>query len=115
MQIANFDIKIYLINPNKPIMYEITSSIYLELAERLVAAISDREFFSGAIVAYDGDICCRLVCTVVVSRERELLDGSMRRVIKRIVPVWWELKTTVGEEVVDNDFSFEELRRVIFE
>lgn len=96
-------------------MYEITSSIYLELAERLVAAISDREFFSGAIVAYDGDICCRLVCTVVVSRERELLDGSMRRVIKRIVPVWWELKTAVGEEVVDNDFSFEELRRVIFE
>lgn len=96
-------------------MYEITSSIYLELAERLVAAVGDKEFFSGAVVAYDGDLCCRLVCTVIVSRERELIDDRVRRVIKRIVPVWWELKTAVGEEVVDNDFSFEELRRVIFE
>lgn len=95
-EIANFDIKIYLINPNKPIMYEITSSIYLELAERLIAAIGNREFFSGAVVCNVGDLSCRLVCTVVVGREDQLLNGCLRRVISRITPVWWELQTSQG-------------------
>ncbi|MBQ8493587.1 MAG: hypothetical protein IJ464_04830 [Alistipes sp.] len=87
-------------------MYEITSSIYLELAERLVAAIGDREFYSGAVVCYDGEVCCRLVTTVVVRRGEQVHNGRLVRSIVGIVPVWWELHTTVGTEAVDNDFSF---------
>lgn len=94
-------------------MYEITSSIYLEIAERLVAAIADNEFYSGVVVCYDGDTCCRLVSTLVVYRRPQVEGGSVVRPIVDVVPVWWELQTTVGAEIVDNDFSFRELRNTI--
>lgn len=93
-------------------MYEITSSIYLEIAERLVAAIGDKEFYSGAVVCYDGDVCCRLVSTLVVYRRKQQLGDSARPIIN-IVPVWWEMQTVMGAESIDNDFSFSELRDTI--
>ena len=94
-------------------MYEITSSIYLELAELLVDAIADKEFYSGVVVCHDGEVRCRLLCTVIVSREERTFDGGTYRAINRIIPVWWELQTFEGEELVKNDFSFEQLRKTI--
>lgn len=95
-------------------MYETTSSIYLELAERLVAEVGDKEFYSGAVVCYDGEVRCRFVATLIVRRGTEEHNGRRMRPIVAIMPVWWEMQTTVGEEVINNDFSFSELRNTIF-
>ncbi len=94
-------------------MYEITSSIYLELAERLVAEVGDREFYSGVIVCYDGEVRCRLVTTLVIRRGEVLHDDRKVRAIVGIVPVWWEFEASVGEAVVEDDFSFGVLRDTI--
>lgn len=94
-------------------MYEITSSIYLELAERLVSEIGDREFYSGAVVCYDGEVRCRFVATLIVRRGEVFHNDRRVRAIVGIVPVWWEFEASVGEEVVEDDFAFEELRDTI--
>jgi hypothetical protein len=93
-----------VINPKLSIMYETTPTIYFKLATLLVEQIGMRHFFSGAVVCHDGDIECRLICTVVVSRDRH-----NPRCITSIAPVWWEMRTTSGEEELCNDFSFSEM------
>ena len=85
-------------------MYETTPTIYFKLASLLAEQIGMRHFFSGVVVCHDGDIECRLVCTVVVSREKR-----NPRSITSIAPVWWELRTTSGAEELCNDFSFDEM------
>ena len=85
-------------------MYETTPTIYFKLASLLAEQIGMRHFFSVVVVCHDGDIECRLVCTVVVSREKR-----NPRSITSIAPVWWELRTTSGAEELCNDFSFDEM------
>ena len=85
-------------------MYETTPTIYFKLASLLAEQIGMRHFFSGVVVCHDGDIEFRLVCTVVVSR-----DKRNPRSITSIAPVWWELRTTSGAEELCNDFSFDEM------
>lgn len=85
-------------------MYYTTSSIYRELATALVEAIGYREFFNGSVVVMDGEVECRLVCTVVVHHS-----STIPTTIEGIVPVWWELKTTNCGGPIDNDFSFGEM------
>lgn len=86
-------------------MYEISSSLYLEIAERLADAIRSKSFFSGVVTLHDGDVECRLCCTLIISRSNDNEpSGTMR--ITSIVPVWWELKTAINGEPISNDFSF---------
>ncbi len=89
-------------------MYEITPTLYLELAESLFGQIGSRDFFSGAVTVNDGDIECRLICTVVVYRDRRNPHH-----ITSLSPVWWELRTTEGEEIMNNDFSFGEMMQYV--
>ena len=87
-------------------MYEITSLLYLKVAEALGDAIGNKDFFSGSVTVSDSNVDCRLVCTLVVSRESVSEDmGSGTRII-RLSPVWWEFHTSEGAELFDNDFSF---------
>ena len=89
-------------------MYEMTPLLYLELASLLVERIGTRDFFSGSIICHDGDVECRLICTVVVRHDR-----SNPHRITSIMPVWWEMHTTCGAEEFDNDFSFREMLRYL--
>lgn len=89
-------------------MYEITPTLYLELATLLLEQIGTRDFFAGAVTVNDGDVECRLICTVVVYRDRR-----NTRHITSLSPVWWELRTTEGEEVKSNDFSFGEMMQYV--
>ena len=86
-------------------MYEISSTVYLEMAERLADAVRSKSFFSGVVTLYDGDVECRLCCTLIITRSKED-DPSGAERITSIVPVWWELKTAIGDEAICNDFSF---------
>ena len=94
-------------------MYEISNSLYLEMAERLADAIRSKSFFSGVVTLHDGDVECRLCCTLIISRSNEN-DPSGAERITSIVPVWWELKTAINDEPIFNDFSFNTMLTYFF-
>lgn len=94
-------------------MYKINSSIYSELADRLVADIGDKEFYSGDVVCYRGDVRYHLGLTLIVGRGEATRETHFRRPICRIVPVWWDFDARVGEDLVEDDFDFADLRRAI--
>lgn len=85
-------------------MYEISEHVYQRLAELLIDEIGARDFFSGAVIYHDGDVECRLVCTAVVRHSKR-----EPRAIVSIAPVWWELHSTIGQEELCNDFSFNDM------
>ena len=90
-------------------MYEFSNDVYLQVAERLMEVIGDRDFFSGVVLCYDDEVCCRLRTTVVVHRNT-IQGGDMPKdVVVRVTPVWWEMSTTIGGDEVTNDFSFREM------
>ncbi len=89
-------------------MYETTPTIYFKLATLLLEQIATRDFFAGSVTLYDGDVECRLICTVIVCHDRH--DPAL---IESISPVWWEMHTTHGAEELDNDFSFSEMLQYI--
>lgn len=95
-------------------MISIDDSVYGAVAERLLAAIGNSEFYNGT-VEYDGEgFCSELRTTLIVYRE-PLLDpadpSQAARRITDIVPVWWEyhLHGPSGERATD--FSWRELKR----
>ena len=89
-------------------MYEFSSEVYRELAEHLFEEIGGRSFFCGAVVYYDGEVCCRLRTTLIISRKSHGSDAPSIPLL-RVVPVWWEMETTIGGESLLNDFSFGEM------
>ena len=90
-------------------MYEFSNYVYLQVAERLMEVIGDRDFFSGVVLCYDDEVCCRLRTTVVVHRNT-IQGGDMPKdVVVRVTPVWWEMSTVRCDEEVENDFSFNEM------
>ena len=94
-------------------MYEFSDDVYLEVAERLMEAIGRKEFFSGAVTYYDDEVCCRLKISAVVHRTKRSGDEPQSSVEVKVLPVWWEMSTTIGNEEVVNDFSFREMMALI--
>ena len=90
-------------------MYEVSHQLYLELAERLVAAIGKKEFFSGSVSCIAGDVELRLVCTLIVQRSESQHGERTATEITGLVPIWWECHATEGSDEIMNDFSFREL------
>ena len=93
-------------------MYEFSNDVYVELAQSLMENIGGSSFYSGVVTYYDGDVCCKLRTTVIVSHRAcpSVDEPSMSEV--RLKPVWWEMSTAVGAEEVDDDFSFGEMLNV---
>lgn len=89
-------------------MYETTPTIYLKIAELLFEQIGMRDFFTGSVSLNDGDVECRLICTLVVERDRR----NPSRVVA-LLPVWWDFKTTIGSEELNNDFSWCEMLEAV--
>lgn len=96
-------------------MYEISSKLYLEIADRLTCEIGSKEYFSGAILCTHGDIECKLLCSLFVERSRHAEPDRNYAPIVDIVPVWWEFSTVEGSVELLNDFSFSELKALIVE
>ena len=90
-------------------MYEVSTSLYNHVADKLIAAIGTKEYFSGHIGTNYDNVECELRCTLFIARELEPADGGNFRPITALIPVWWEFHTTVGSEELLNDFSFREL------
>ncbi len=93
-------------------MYAISHQLYLELASRLMSAIGSREFFSGSVSCINGDVECKLICTLIVHRSTPNNSEHCGLQITKLIPIWWEFHTVVGNEEIMNDFSFRELSKI---
>ncbi len=91
-------------------IYSVSTQLYCEVAEALLAAIGDRCYFSGTVeLTSEDDVACRLVSSCVVYRTNaEMPEGEGSR-IRSVIPVWWEFHTACAAGTLDNDFSFREL------
>ena len=95
-------------------MYNVSTQLYLDLADKLFEQIASKEFFSGAISLDFGAVECRLVATLIVERQmRPDVEFSFPR-ITNLVPIWWEFHTTIDGGEVLNDFSFRDLVAEVF-
>lgn len=95
-------------------MYEFTTECYLRVAERLVDAIGRQPYYNGAIVLYDGEVRLQLSCSLLVSYAPRAEPEYTFPHITRIKPVWWEMESTIGQDSIENDFSFGQLLNLIF-
>lgn len=96
-------------------MYEISDELYLKVAERLLFEIGHDNYFSGSVSLTEGDMVCKLTCTVMVGYGESEYDGSGFRPITRLTPIWWEFHTIEGCEEILNDFSFNEMLELTFD
>lgn len=91
-------------------IYSISTQLYREVADRLLEAIGDRHYFSGAVELTSADgVDCRLVTSCVVYRQRVSLPDGEGCAISSVIPVWWEFETACPAGRLDNDFSFRDL------
>lgn len=83
-------------------MYEISTQLYREVADRLVPLIAQKEFFADSFEFHFGEIRCRMILSAII------FNGG------KIIPVWWEFRTYNQIEMeMNNDFSFNELLKHI--
>ncbi len=94
-------------------MYEVSSNLYLKIADALVAAIGSRDYFSGVIYHTEGDTECKLCVTLFIERARHADKESCFPPICDLIPVWWEFSTVAGSIELLNDFSFSELKAIV--
>ena len=92
-------------------IYSVSTQLYEQVADALLAAIGDRHYFSGVVeFTSDEGVECRLVTSCVVySRRVEMPEGEGSR-IRSVIPVWWEFHTLSPAGRLDNDFSFRNLQ-----
>ena len=105
--------KVYFYGKNKR-MISIDDSIYGVIADKLLGAIGDSDFFNGTVECDTAEYCSELRTTLIIYREPMLDPADESRAAARItaiVPVWWEfhLHESCGERLTD--FSWSELKR----
>jgi hypothetical protein len=96
-------------------MIEINSEIYRAMADRLRDAIGTADYFNGSVEIDRGEWSARLTTTLIIYRRSETLPEGVRKPITDIVPVWWEVTTTVAGIPVENDFSFSDLKQYMID
>lgn len=93
-------------------MYQISSTLYLEVLNHLVGQIDNKGYYSGSFELDFDDIRCRMTLSAVIYRSHNIDAEHGESSIEDIIPVWWEFHTITangdGEEIL-NDFSFNEL------
>lgn len=94
-------------------LYPVTAALYDEVLARLTDAIGDTDYFSGTLAFAFGQISCRLRVSVIACRRTERLPEGPCRPIADLVPVWWEFFTESDEGELLNDFSFDEVRKLL--
>lgn len=95
-------------------MYKISTYHYLKIADKLIAAIGSKEFFSGSVRLALDDTECTLICTLIVEHDQRPTEGQCFNAISALIPVWWEFHTIVDGQEQLNDFSFKEFTEAIF-
>lgn len=98
-------------------MIEIDHNCYKNLAQILIAAIGEHNYFSGTIEYDTEEFHSKLTTTLIIYRET-ILDPSdpshSATHITDIVPVWWEFHTHESGIESDNDFCWGEIKEFLF-
>ena len=99
-------------------MYQISSTLYLQVLNLLAGHIDNKGYYSGSFELDFDDIRCRMTLSAVIYRSKDIDAEYGKSSIEDIIPVWWEFHTKTangdGEEIL-NDFSFNELRTYLEE
>lgn len=94
-------------------MYEVSNQLYLEVAQRLLSLVGQRDYLSGRLeFDFDSVACCMIFSAIVYRRTVQCEQGEVR-LVDDVVPVWWEFHTTGEHGEVLNDFSFNVLRQYL--
>ena len=94
-------------------MYQISSELYVEIVENLFNQLEGRGYYSGSFSFEYCGITCRMVLSAIVHYEPKDVSGGSVGGVKDVVPVWWEFHTEAEDGEMLNDFSFNELRKII--
>lgn len=89
---------------------------YKAIAEALLSAIDDAEFYNGSVEYDTAEYGSRLTATLIIYREPLLDPADPARCATRItgiVPVWWEFHTYGERGEILNGFSWSELRNFL--
>lgn len=94
-------------------MYDVSNQLYLEVAERLLSLVGQRDYLSGRLEFDFGSITCCLIFSVVIYRRKVQCERGDVSLVDDVVPVWWEFHTVGEQGEVLNDFSFNVLRQYL--
>lgn len=90
-------------------MLHITDTHYRALAEKLLDAISNADFYNGTVYAEHDEYSVSFRATLIIKRT-PMLDpsdhtGNAKKIVD-IIPIWWEyhLCDAVGERLTDFDW-----------
>lgn len=90
-------------------MKHITEEIYRTFAKELLDELLDRDYYNGSIEVDDGDETYRLTLVAMFYRRDVVAPDGRWSEIYDVVPIWWELRTFVGddreEEINDAEFG----------
>lgn len=90
-------------------MIEFDSQNYRALADLLMKAIDQKDYFNGS-VEYDTDeFYSTLTTTMIIYRNPE--DAPQGGRIADIVPIWWQFDIRQQHGAAENDFSWRELKK----
>lgn len=90
--------------------------IYEQLVYELIERIESREYFKDVTFGIEKDgVIYEMTTTGIVYREKYSAPDYEGSYVSDIVPVWWELHTFKGEEMIEclNDATFDKIRELI--
>jgi hypothetical protein len=96
-------------------IYKISPEFYIKVTEKLLAELDQKEYYSGSFEFDYEDVICKMVLSAVIYYQDVFEDGTFRRKIRDVIPVWWELHTEIDGQECLNDFSFNLLREYVKE
>lgn len=94
-------------------MLKIKDNYYKTLSQEVQECIVDCDFFSGTITNSLQNIDYEFVSTLIFYRDTTIEQEGLCSIIVDVVPVWWELNTSIDGEELLNDFDFQRLKESI--
>jgi hypothetical protein len=93
-------------------LWSVSEICYDDFAEKIVAAVGKREYFSGVFYSHTPDVSYRLELSIAIYRDQksgEVVDVAF---------VWWDCTTIVededgGECFMPNDFDIDRLYELL--
>ncbi len=90
-------------------MLKIDEELYELVAELLLDAIGEENYFSDILTFDYNNMHCTLKSAMIAYRKKiDYPEGSFVE-IEELVPVWWEFHTTVDGEEMLNEFNIHEV------
>ncbi len=94
-------------------MYRTPNELYTTLAEVFSERITSDNLYSGVIELSYNEVDIRFIVTVIPFFRQDCQNGVNIYYLHNLIPVWWELHTTLPEGEVINDFDFSILKDLI--